>query len=411
MKVDLTVSCRVIAFCTAMIAVNSRAEVRKWTDVEGRTLEAELVSQTASEVQLRLAGGQLATVAKLRLSSADRSFLESASASQAPRGVPQEVRADVKAPAFFQVQLDPKQWKVTSKPEAMGITGYDFDEMLESPHFLVFGGKKVKESHLLAYAEAGERLVSHIGYDMPGFLKSMDGRRMTLWLAPTKEEHVLVGKALEAIGSPSLEWEESSIAGLSLNDDVTEKNKLLESGRGFVTDYESTSQGNVRWTKRIHFLTGSLVGFYLPDYGQDAASMRMMELCYSYYLERMIGGKIESKVKYSGEMDVVEGFKNGRDWEGAVKRLLAKSPVKPSIEKFTTQEPGDAEPIDVAFGYGLVKFIFTNAERKAAFNDLVEKCRTERRSPAGVDYANIFRATSVEDFDRIWLEYLKSPEF
>ena len=59
------------------------ADPRSWTDVKGRKIEAEFVSQTADKVTLKLASGKDVTLLKTQLSAEDREFLKTASAAPA----------------------------------------------------------------------------------------------------------------------------------------------------------------------------------------------------------------------------------------------------------------------------------------------------------------------------------------
>ena len=54
-----------------------RAELREFTDVKGRKINAELLGLNGkSMVNLRMEGGKMVTVALARLSQADKSYIE-----------------------------------------------------------------------------------------------------------------------------------------------------------------------------------------------------------------------------------------------------------------------------------------------------------------------------------------------
>lgn len=64
----------------------SNVDARNWTDVTGRAINADYVSQTDTSVVLRLAGnGAAATVPKARLSPADLEFLKKMASAKAAR--------------------------------------------------------------------------------------------------------------------------------------------------------------------------------------------------------------------------------------------------------------------------------------------------------------------------------------
>ena len=391
---------------TLLLGASAEAEVRKWKDKTGREIEAELVSTSATSVTFKMPNGQLATVEKARLSDEDIDFLKKTPAV-APAVTVRENKDS--QPAFSQAVIDTKKWVKTSRPNSLGITGYDFDTQIQTPHFYVTAAKKVRDTHTSTYAECGERLFYQISQHMPGFAKAFEGKRMAIWLTPSTEEHVKVGAALAPLGRTNLNWEDSSSCWFVFSPQVSSEQGLMSGSRAFRTDSSPTFQGNLKWTTRIHFLTSTLCDYCIPSYLGSNASTSMFDLCYSYYLEKLICGKIESKVRFEDDAASIEGFDKG--WETAVKRLIAKAGKRPSIDKFTTQQGSDAEPIDLGFGYGLMKYIFTDAGRTAKFNEMLDKCRTERRTPEAADYGTALGEGSAITLDEKWVEYLKSPAF
>jgi hypothetical protein len=378
---------------------------RKWTDVSGRVVEAALVSADEKSVTLRLANGQTATVEKARLSQADLDFLK-----QAPAGAVAAPAAfgAKNQPVYFSAPVDPKTWKERTPIESFGVTNYDFGSQLETPHVLVTASKKVRDSYRTAHAESAERLVHQIRSDFPALAPRLDAKKFAVFLASNTEEHSKIGAAIMIIGSPNMLWDETSITSLSFNRETAEKFGLHPVSRAFNLEQFGNDHGNIRWTERIHFLTDSVTRNALP-YDNGESSWGMFLLGYSFYLEKLIAGKIETKVRFSGENELVEGFKTG--WENATKKILGKSPVKPSIAKLTKQESADAEPIEVAYGYGLMRYLLGDPGRKAGLNTMLEACVKDGRIATADDYVKALGATSADDFDAKWLAYLKSPEF
>jgi uncharacterized protein (DUF2147 family) len=74
MKSCVSLSVRSLLACLAFIA-SSHAEMRQFTDVDGRTLQAEIVSVEESTVKVKLRSGKTADIDLARLSEADRSFV------------------------------------------------------------------------------------------------------------------------------------------------------------------------------------------------------------------------------------------------------------------------------------------------------------------------------------------------
>lgn len=378
---------------------------RKWTDVEGRVVEASLVSVSENSITIRLNSGQVATVEKTRLSQQDLEYLKQTSP------VEPSLLGEEAEPAFFTAEVDPKIWEESDEIKNFGIANFDFDSQVETPHLIVTAGEKVRESYLLAYVETGERLFHQIRSDIPALAERLEGGKTCVWLAVDHDDHELFGQVLTSIANPSVDWNTSSIASVSINRDVCEKFGLHRNGRGFNVEFDRNDQGDIRWGKRIHFMTSTILGSSLPFYtnADGNASWEMFQLSYSYYLERIIAGRVKTKVKFSNEPDVVEGFKYG--WEGVTKKLMSRAPLKPSIVKFSTLNSGDAEPIDMAFGYGLVRYIFSDPQRKLDFNKLMAACIEDRKTATADDYVKACGATSIEDLDANWAAYLMSEDF
>ena len=72
-----------------LVSTVSRANARSWTDVDGRTISASFVSQTESEVVVKMpANNQEFSVPKERLSAADREYLDLLAKSKPGRSFP-----------------------------------------------------------------------------------------------------------------------------------------------------------------------------------------------------------------------------------------------------------------------------------------------------------------------------------
>lgn len=72
MKAFLLPSFRIVA---ASMILTYPASAKTWTDVQGRKLEAELVSSNGTEVSLKLNGGKTVSIPLTKLSEADRKFV------------------------------------------------------------------------------------------------------------------------------------------------------------------------------------------------------------------------------------------------------------------------------------------------------------------------------------------------
>lgn len=64
-----------IFFCL-FPSLEARAEMRQFTDVEGRTLQAEIISAAENSIQLKLKSGKTATIEMVRLSDRDQAYVK-----------------------------------------------------------------------------------------------------------------------------------------------------------------------------------------------------------------------------------------------------------------------------------------------------------------------------------------------
>lgn len=390
------------AFLLLSTAATLSAETRKWTNVDGRIIEADYVRSQDKSIVLKLKDGREMPVELAKLSTADQEFVK----TQGP-GTP----AVKKGAGFSEVVLDKKAWLLRPQPETYGITGVVFSQQLETPHFLITAGAKVKPELVQVYAETCERLYSHIVRDLPGLDEKFNNRKMAVWLASDREEHLLLKECLRKIGCTAT-YSDSYIASVSLSQDLIVKKWLKEGSRSFDTGWETSAQRNLLWPERIHFLASTMLDEYgHSEHHQKNRRFVMFNLSYCYFLESVISGKIESKVTFGSSMANVEGFKNPRGWATAVKRIIGTTPLKPSLRRFMNLEPGEAEPIDVGAGYGLMQFIFNDPTRRAAVNSLLDSARKAGEPSNAEEFAKAMGAESPEAFDLLWIEFLKSDRF
>lgn len=383
-------------------AATLSAEIRKWTNADGRVIEADYVRSQDKNVVLKLKDGREVPVELAKLSVADQEFVKTQGPGKAP---------EKKGASFSQAAPDKKAWVMRPQPETFGITGVVLTQQLATPHFLITAGPKVKPELMQVYAETCERLYSHITRDLPGLEAKFTNRQMAVWLAADQEEHVLLRDSLRKIGCTGT-YLDSQIAAVSLPQELVVKKWLIEGSRSFDTSSETSAQRNLLWPERIHFMASTMLG----EYGHSKYHLKqrrfvMFNLSYCYFLESEITGKIETKVRFGSSMTNVEGFKNPRGWASAVKRILGTTPLKPSLRRFMNLEPAEAEPIDVGAGYGLMQFIFNDPARRAGINTLLESARAAGQPSNAEEFAKAMGVDSPEAFDLLWIEFLKSDQF
>ncbi len=68
--------CLILAFMAIILSLPASAEMREWTDSQGRKIQAEYVSVEAGKVNMKLANGKLAAVPFAQLSEADQAWVK-----------------------------------------------------------------------------------------------------------------------------------------------------------------------------------------------------------------------------------------------------------------------------------------------------------------------------------------------
>lgn len=93
-----------------LLCCSASLEARQWTDVEGRTLQAEFVSAGADDVTVRLPDGRTASLPITRLSEEDRQFVRMALKSHkaAKGGVDEPLNFDAPWPSDVRLAGDPQ---------------------------------------------------------------------------------------------------------------------------------------------------------------------------------------------------------------------------------------------------------------------------------------------------------------
>ena len=379
------------------------AEVRKWTSADGRIIDAEFVRQQKGAVTLKMKDGREVPVELAKLSAADQDYVKKQGPGSPPTGK--------RGPGFSDVILDKKLWVMRPQPETFGITAIALTQQLETPHFLITAGPKVKPAIIETYAEAGERLYAHMTRDLRGLDEKFKDRKITIWLGADQAEMALIGKCLEQVGAQAPSWEDFGITWARFPLETATQKKIIPLARGFNVGKDAADQRNVQWTERIHFIASDIISCYGHLFTDKGRGFDFFDLCYSYYIEFDITGKIETKVSFSASPEIVEGFKNPKGWASATRRILDNTPIKPSLQRVFTLQTSQAEPIDLGAGFGLMQYIFRDPARLAALNKILENTRKTQKPPTTDEFAIAMGAANATAFEEQWIAFLESDAF
>ena len=381
-------------------------ESRTWTDLKGRKLEGTFVKQDETSVWVRRPDGKELTILKKTLSKDDLEHLEEAPVSTTP--------AAAKGGRFDSVAIDPAAWK--ARPGGFKLQSLVYPTNLETEHFIIGASPKTRPAVLLAYAEAAERVWADIAADFPQIADAFDGRRLPLLLTEGESEAKKVASwnlkhAQDSrTVSPNYNLDTYIIAGFSLDEDFAEEAGLTSYGRMFRLDSKTAEHMRKTWPQRVHFLTEDILRQMVgsaKNNGDYSLSMVRLSLC--YHREELVCGKIESEVSFGGGSEV-EGFKNGRNWAGATKKLLTAG-ANPDIKSFLESSAQKAQPRDLGFGLGLMHFIQADPARLDGFGKLLAAAGEEEECPDPEAFAKGLGFESPAELNAAWRDYMLSDAF
>ena len=391
----------------------SAQEARTWTDIKGRTIEGSFLKQDESTVWVKRGDGREVAIPKKALSEGDLKHLETATPASAATGGSTAGAATPSAGRFNNAKIDPTAWK----PRAGGfqLGSFSFATNLETEHFIIATNEKVRPATMTAYADACERLWSDMAADLPGLAEAFKGKKMVVVLAEERGATSFAAwhdKHADDSSDVGRHYQlaRASIASFSLDKKFAEEAGLTIAGRLFRLDSKNAEHNRKTWPQRIHFLSGDIIAQFIgrPDDNEDF-NLSLVKLAFSYHREELICGRIESEVSFGGGGDV-EGFKNGRNWPGATKKLL-KGGARPDIKGFLEVHASKAEPRDLGFGLGLMRFIQMDATRLANFGKMLEKARSDDKCPDPAAFSKALGFDSPEELNVAWREYMLSDAF
>jgi len=401
----------VAALATLTLGCLSAQEARTWTDLKGRTLEGAFVKQDDATVWVRRGDGKEIAIPKATLSEDDRKHLETA--TPAAPATPGKAAATAGG-RFATVRLDPSAWK--PRPEGFKLGTLLYPSTLETEHFIIAGGEKVRPAMLMYYADAAERLWADIASDFPLIATAFKGRKLPIILATDEKDATAFAnwheKHADASSnvSPHYSLDGFVIAAFTLDDDFSKEAGLTLTGRLFRLDSKAAEHQRKTWPQRIHFLTDDIIRHQLSKATDNGDySLAMVRLCFNYHREELVCGKIESQVTFGGGAGV-EGFKNGRNWAGATKKLL-KGGASPDIEAFLKARGAEAEPRDLGFGLGLMHFIQSDPARREGFGKMLETAGKDKKSPDAEMFAKALGFDSAGALNKAWKDYMVSDAF
>ena len=379
----------------------SAQEARTWTDIKGRKLEGAFVKQDDATVWVRKGDGKEVAIPKASLSEDDRKHL----ATAAPA-----IPAGSNGARFNTARIDVAAWK--PRPEGFQIGTQLYPIMIESDHFIIAGGAKARPAVLTAYAEAAERLWIDMATDLPGLATAFEGKKMPILLLDGEKEAKPFAKWHDEHAdaspnvSPSYNLERFVIVAFHLDKDLAKERGLTTLGRVYRLDSKKAEHTRKTWPARIHFFAEDILRQLTGDPDNNGKyTVAPLRLAHSYHREEQICGKIESEVSFGGA--ALEGFRNGRNWAGATKKLL-KDGIQPDIASFLETRNSEVEPRDLGFGLGLMHFVHSDRARIEGFAKILETAAKDDKAPDPEAFAKGLGFDSPEALNKAWRDYMVS---
>lgn len=403
-------------FSAACLSLSAQ-ESRTWTNTKGQTIEGSFVKQDATTVWIKKPDGKEISIPKKSLSAEDLKHLETAAPAPAAGGGGAATGGGAAPGArFASIKFDPAQWK--PRDGGFKLDTMLFPSNLETEHFIIGGSTKIRPAIVTAYADAAERLWADIAADFPDFPDSFKGGvKFPIILLNDEKEHKMLAAWHEkhAADSPTVSpmfgMERYTICSVRLDKKFGEENKLSTYGLAFRMDGKGYQHTKPTWPERIHFVSGNLFDHWLGrPKGNGKFSLSLVAFSLAYHREQMICGHIESQVSFGSGSSEVEGFKNGRNWPGATKKLL-KGGASPDIKSFLETEASEAQPRDLGFGLGLMQFILKDPTRREGLNKILHEAATSEKSPDDAGFAKGLGFDSPGALNVAWKEYMLSDAF
>jgi hypothetical protein len=423
---SFTPLCLTVYFGAVLAA--SALEVRTWTSVDGRTLEAEFVKMDDEKVTLKDKMGRQFDIKKAQLSQADLRYLQ----EFAPKSLSPMTPSGKKPPPppmpGKEAKIDQKTFKKLT--ETFVIPGETF-YILETPHFLVMHSEKTEAGDL---GETAERMWLDMNFFHPGFSQKFQDRRMAVFLVDDEYTYKSLGEwyagNIKNSGMPNAEdnaaniaatWPRAAAAGMHLTGDLTEKYKVLSHARVFRA-YQPGYQGKQEKVKgvwvpfRVHCLASDMVDAQTGGVsGFGAKGLFAIETGHAYYKEIQYTGKSEtSLLRAEGtekKVDTTGGFDPGKSWPEELKKLLRREKVKPSIQDLWNTNLQSANVETNALAYSFSRYLQSTTERLANYSKLLETIDASHQIPEPESLAKLYGFENVKAMEADWIEYLKSPEF
>ncbi len=422
------------------ISPASAQEMRTWTSVDGKTVQAAFVSFDGTTVVLRGAGGQSYAFNKEKLSQRDLLYLlENPTAAPAPAPAPATTTTTTTTTKSTspsksgKVPNPAKDAKIDRKTfVAAGtfeIPQAKFD-VLETPHFKIMHSPKAKPEEI---AELAERLWLDTHYFHPTLAKKFEQHKKAVFLVDEESTYLAIGEwfsellnqagQADAAASVAKTWPLSASGTVHLPPEIAGKNAVLPSARVFRT-YKSSGDPDDKdvekirgvWVPfRVHCLAKDLFGEVTgPVSSKGSGGYHGLSTGHAYFKEVSLTDTSETSLLSTESVEDVKstgGFAGAGAWPEELKKQIRGKEVSPTLAALVDLTPQNATPATNVLAYSFLHFLHSNPERVAGWTKLVESISTSSQVPEIEEMAKLLGFESAPAMEKAWLDYLSSPAF
>ncbi len=402
------------------------AELRTWTSSKGMTIEAKFQKMDDKGVHLLKADAKVITVKAEDLSLADRHHL--VEYAEVDKKILTEVELTIPEE---DIRFDKKTLKSLEKKMLFGDqTHLEFD-VLESEHFLIAYTGRFRPQ---ALAEMAERLWHGMAFQHMNFRKDWGDKKKVVIVTTDEEVYESLGKyyadwllkniteedrARSASNRISNLWMKVAGTSLRLPKEQQEEYNAFESAKVFrIRDGRDTSYKKVFGPFPTHGLAGMLMSQQMGGVSEISPNGYFaITTGHSYFKEIQLAGKSETQLldvsdyEEDNEFTSSSGFEDGRSWAKTLRKLVRKGEVKPNLEKMLAYTADNLTPEQLVTIYSFAYYMQSDSERITAFADMVRRVESNNQVPAPIEMAKIFGFESVEEFEKGWIEFVKSTDF
>ncbi len=411
----------------------SALELRKWTNLKGQVIEAELVRVSGDTVILKSKEGtQFAPLKLKELSKADQDYVAEVAAKEPSLGAPPKESKKVVSPAK-EAKFDKKTaFRPTGKKFPIGEKSETVFEITESDHFAVIHEPK-SDKEAIELLETCERLWLDMNFFHPTFAAKFQDRKKAYFLCDSTEVYLELGKwysdliaksdipnALDLAARIDNGFKASSSSGLNLPGALAEEFKFLTDATAMKSfsggDGEGMRPQKIRGVftpSRVHAVASDLFGLQAGGASEFAkAGWTALSVGHGYYKEIQIAGKSETVlISGAGSDGAVSQNPIYQDnWADSLRKAM-RGNYKPTIKEIWSYESPVPNPAVSAAMMSWAAFLQSTPDRVSKYAEMVGRIDTGNQVPSMEDVAKIYGFDGVPALETAWLEFIKSSSF